>query len=81
MKLSNKEKAMFLAVGIKEAYIDHIEKGQVGVLSLYHLAVEHCFMAKVPESDATESLRRCFDAIFNERIFRGTPAFEDLITL
>lgn len=80
IRLSEKEKQMFLKIGLSSAILDYCETGQLTVNQVYDKAVYHCFENK-QEGVIVESLRRCIKCMNSGDAFRRTPEFESLIKL
>ena len=74
-KLSGAESEMFDILNCGNLFFTPIS-----VFDLYRAAVEQCFIQDY-KGKAVESLRRCFAAIVNCKLKRGTKEFNDLIQL
>lgn len=75
---SEKEVAMFQALGYEDAVIEHF--GQGNPIDLYRIASMDAFINNL-DFPAVDSLRRCMQAITNVSMYRRTPAFEGMINL
>lgn len=71
-QLSEKENMMFGQLGILKIDL------QVG--QLYQLAVNRAFSENL-QGPAVDSLRRCFKALADPAMYRGTPEWDALISL
>jgi|WetSurMetagenome_2_1015567.scaffolds.fasta_scaffold30780_4 hypothetical protein len=74
MIFSDKERAMFNALGFDNSYLDAVG------MHAYWQAVGDCF-GNASTGKAVDSLRRCYKAICDCNPYRQTPEFEALIQL
>lgn len=76
VNLSEKEKQMFLKIGLSERMFDFCAT----IDQLYNMAV-YCVEESKQEGVVVESLRRCVSCMKSGDAFRNTPQFEALIKL
>ncbi len=87
-QLSEKELAMFIALGMKPEQIENC-LAYGSAFSLYQCAAADCFIYNKPESSATSSLRRCIvDGWWKDNdekgavpIYRNSPTWDAMIQL